>query len=263
MPSKIEAHNLQAVYKTEGQPPVVALDGLDLQVHDKEFLAIVGPSGCGKSTLLYLIAGFLELTAGELRLNNQPITGPRHDCGIVFQHFALFPWKTVKGNILYGLEERKLPRAERERIARDYIAQMKLSGFEHSYPHQLSGGMKQRVAIARTLALEPDVLLMDEPFGALDAQTRRLMQEELLETWSAKRQTVLFVTHDVREAVYLADRVAVMTARPGCIKAIVETRQSAAVPRHDLFETPELSAQANVIWQLVRQEVEKSGVLRP
>lgn len=258
MPSKIEAYNLQAIYQADGHTPVVALDGLDLQVAANEFLAIVGPSGCGKSTLLYLIAGFLEVTAGVLRLNNQPITAPRPDCGIVFQHFALFPWKTVKGNILYGLEERKLPRAERERIAQHYITQMKLTGFEHSYPHQLSGGMKQRVAIARTLALEPDVLLMDEPFGALDAQTRRLMQEELLETWSTKQQTVLFVTHDVREAVYLADRVAVMTARPGRVKAMVDIQRPGNARRRELLDTPELTVQANTIWQLVREEVEKS-----
>jgi NitT/TauT family transport system ATP-binding protein len=253
---KIEACQLQAVYKAHGQPPVVALDGLDLQVHANEFLAIVGPSGCGKSTLLYLIAGFLQVTAGALLLNDRLIVGPQRDCGIVFQHFALFPWKTVKGNILYGLEERRLPRAERERIAQSYIAQMKLTGFEQSYPHQLSGGMQQRVALARTLALDPDVLLMDEPFAALDAQTRRLMQEELLETWSARRKTVLFVTHDVREAVYLADRVVVMTARPGRVKAVIETRRAMGTRDRELFETAELSAQANVIWQLVREEVQ-------
>ncbi len=260
MSVKIEARNLQKVYQGDGRTAVPALDGLDLQVYENEFLAIVGPSGCGKSTLLYLIAGFLEVSAGVLLLDGQPITGPRRDCGIVFQHFALFPWKTdmLIGN--NGLEERKLPRVERERIAQHYIAQMKLSGFENSYPHQLSGGMKQRVAIARTLALDPDVLLMDEPFGALDAQTRRLMQEELLEVWSTRKKTVLFVTHDVREAVYLADRVVVMTARPGRVKAIVDTRLSPAARRHELFESEELVAKANAIWKLVREEVEKSAL---
>jgi NitT/TauT family transport system ATP-binding protein len=258
---KIEARNLQKSYQGAGRTPVLALDDLTLQVHDQEFLAIVGPSGCGKSTLLYLIAGFLDITAGALLLDGQPIAGPSRECGIVFQHFALFPWKTVLGNILYGLEERQLPRAERQRIAQHYIAQMKLTGFEHSYPHQLSGGMKQRVAIARTLALDPDVLLMDEPFGALDAQTRRLMQEELLELWSSRQKTVLFVTHDVREAVYLADRVVVMTARPGRIKAMVETRLSPTARRHELLESAELIEKANAIWQLVRAEVDKSTAL--
>jgi NitT/TauT family transport system ATP-binding protein len=258
---KIEARQLQKQYQAGGQPPVLALDGVDLQVRDQEFLAIVGPSGCGKSTLLYLIAGLLDLTAGELLLDGQPITGPRRDCGIVFQHFALFPWKTVLGNILYGLEERKLPRAERQRLAQHYIAQMKLTGFERAYPHQLSGGMKQRVAIARTLALDPDVLLMDEPFGALDAQTRRLMQEELLQLWSARQKTVLFVTHDVREAVYLADRVTVMTARPGRVKAVVDTRLSPAARHQECLESEELIDRANVIWKLVREEVEKSSAL--
>jgi NitT/TauT family transport system ATP-binding protein len=258
---KIEARNLQKYYRETGRPPVLALDGINLQVHEQEFLAIVGPSGCGKSTLLYLMAGFLDITGGELLLDGQPVTGPRRECGIVFQHFALFPWKTVLGNILYGLEERKLPRAERRRIAQHYIAQMKLRGFEHSYPHQLSGGMKQRVAIARTLALDPEVLLMDEPFGALDAQTRRLMQEELLDLWSRRQKTVLFVTHDVREAVYLADRVVVMTARPGRVKAVVDTRLSPAARRHELLESAELIDKANAIWTLVREEVDKSTVL--
>ena len=261
MDIKIAARNLQKRYQAAGRPSVVALDGIDLQVHDQEFLAIVGPSGCGKSTLLYLIAGFLDLTAGELLLDGRPITGPRRECGVVFQHFALFPWKTVLGNILYGLEERKLPRAERLRIAQHYISLMKLSGFAHSYPHQLSGGMKQRVAIARTLALDPEVLLMDEPFGSLDAQTRRLMQEELLELWSSRQKTVLFVTHDVREAVYLADRVVVMTARPGRIKAVVDTRLSPAARRHELLESTELIEKANAIWVLVREEVDKHTML--
>ncbi|GIX48636.1 MAG: nitrate ABC transporter ATP-binding protein [Candidatus Tectimicrobiota bacterium] len=261
MAVKIEARGLYKVYPRDKGEAVPALAGLDLQVYENEFLAIVGPSGCGKSTLLYLMAGFLDATAGELLLDGRPIRGPQRDCGIVFQHFALFPWKTVKGNILYGLEERKVPRAERERLARHYIAQMKLTGFENSYPHQLSGGMKQRVAIARTLALDPAVLLMDEPFGALDAQTRRLMQEELLALWERKKKTVVFVTHDVREAVYLADRVAVMTARPGRIKAIVDTRLSAAARRHELLESEELVAKANAVWALVREEVEKSAAL--
>jgi NitT/TauT family transport system ATP-binding protein len=255
---KIEARHLHKVYQANSRTPMRALDGLDLQVFDKEFLAIVGPSGCGKSTLLYLIAGFLDITTGALLIDGQPITGPRHDCGIVFQHFALFPWKTVLGNILYGLEERRLPRPERYRIAQHYITQMKLTGFEQSYPHQLSGGMKQRVAIARTLALDPDVLLMDEPFGALDAQTRRLMQEELLDIWSTKQKTVLFVTHDVREAVYLADRVAVMTARPGRLKAIVDTHTSLAGRHPGVLESPELIDKVNTIWQLVREEVDKA-----
>ncbi len=232
---------------------VLALDRISLEIGDQEFLALLGPSGCGKSTLLYLLGGFLPLQDGTISVNGKEVTGPGADRGIVFQHFALFPWKTVRDNVLYGLEKQRLARDERMRIAQEYIDLVHLTGFEDAFPSQLSGGMKQRVAIARTLAIDPDILLMDEPFGALDAQTRHIMQEELLAIWKRSPKTVVFVTHDVREAVLLADRVAVMTARPGQIKEIVDTR----------FDRTDLGAlskdtrfldRVDGIWQLVREE---------
>jgi NitT/TauT family transport system ATP-binding protein len=217
---------------------------VDLEVRENEFLAIVGPSGCGKSTFLYMVGGFLDVSEGEILVNGKPVLGPGPDRGIVFQHFALFPWLTVKRNILYGLEERQTPPAERERIAEDLI---QLVG--------LSGGMKQRVAIARTLAFDPEVLLMDEPFGALDAQTRAMMQGELLRIWNQRKKTVLFVTHDVHEAVCLADRVVIMTARPGRIKAAVDTSDVHAWDGTAFRESPELVRMVNQIWDLLREEV--------
>ncbi|MDE0385377.1 MAG: ABC transporter ATP-binding protein [Defluviicoccus sp.] len=240
-------------YRPARGRPVLALDRISLDIGDREFLALLGPSGCGKSTLLYLLGGFLPLQEGGITANGKDVTGPGADRGIVFQHFALFPWKTVRDNVLYGLEKQRLTKDERLRIAQEFIDLVHLTGFEDAFPSQLSGGMKQRVAIARTLAIDPDVLLMDEPFGALDAQTRHLMQEELLSIWRRTPKTVVFVTHDVREAVLLADRVAVMTARPGRIKQIVETR-------FDRSDLDALSKDAGFldrvdgIWQLVREE---------
>jgi NitT/TauT family transport system ATP-binding protein len=218
------------VYRPPSGKPVLALQDVTLDVRDNEFLALLGPSGCGKSTLLYLIGGFYPVEAGSILLDGKPVSGPGPDRGIVFQHFALFPWKTVKANVLYGLERMNLPRDERERRAQSFIDLVGLTGFEDSYPSQLSGGMKQRTAIARTLAFDPKILLMDEPFGALDAQTRSLMQEELLRIWQRSRKTVIFVTHDVQEAVYLADRIAVMSARPGQIKAVLDNRFDKSAP---------------------------------
>ena len=232
---------------------VLALDRVSLEVRDGEFLALLGPSGCGKSTLLYLLGGFLPIESGRIEVGGKPVTRPGPDRGIVFQNFALYPWKTVRGNLLYGLKKQGLARAERERRAQEFIDLVDLKGFEESYPSQLSGGMKQRVAIARTLALDPAILLMDEPFGALDAQTRTLMHEELLAIMQRSPKTVVFVTHDVREAVYLADSVAVMTARPGRIKEIVETKPPNGV-RSEFIHTPEYTAKVDYLWNLVRDE---------
>jgi len=209
-------------YRPARGRPVIALDKVSLEAGDNEFLALLGPSGCGKSTMLYLIGGFLPIESGTIEVRGKPVSAPGPDRGVVFQHFALFPWKTVRENVLYGLEKQGLPKAERMNRATAFIEKVNLHGFEDSYPAQLSGGMKQRVAIARTLAMDPSILLMDEPFGALDAQTRRLMQEELLAILERNTKTVVFVTHDVQEAVLLADRVAVMSARPGRIKEIVD-----------------------------------------
>jgi len=232
--------------------PVTALDGVSLTVGHTEFVALLGPSGCGKSTLLYLIAGFLPIEQGSISVHGRSVVGPGPDRGVVFQHFALFPWKTVRENVLYGLEKQRLPRSERDERARDFIDMVHLTGFEDSYPSQLSGGMKQRVAIARTLAMDPDVLLMDEPFGALDAQTRSLMHEELLAILARAAKTVVFVTHDVQEAVLLSDRVAVMSARPGRIKEIVDV--SGVGGRAGAIRDPGFVEQVEYIWGLVRDE---------
>src|SRR5580704_2428735 len=219
----ISIDRVSHIYRPARGRAVTALENVSLEVRDREFVAILGPSGCGKSTLLYLVGGFLPIEAGAIRIGGEPIAGPGPDRGIVFQHFALFPWKTVIQNVRYGLEKQGLANAECDRRAREFIELVGLAGFETSYPSQLSGGMKQRAAIARTLAIDPGILLMDEPFGALDAQTRSLMQAELLRIWQGSRKTVIFVTHDVQEAVFLAERIAVMSARPGRIKEIVVT----------------------------------------
>jgi NitT/TauT family transport system ATP-binding protein len=243
----------------EYHPPrgrsVLALDDVSLEIRAREFLALLGPSGCGKSTLLYMIGGFLPVEAGNILIDGRPVTGPGPDRGIVFQHFALFPWKTVRGNVLYGLERQKIPRTERERRAQNFIELVGLKGFEDSYPAQLSGGMKQRAALARTLAFDPQILLMDEPFGALDAQTRSLMQAELLGIWQRSPKTVIFVTHDVAEAAYLADRVAVMSARPGRIKAILDLSFDKSDP--GLFKSRPFIDATDQLWALVREEARR------
>jgi len=196
----------------------IALQATDLDVAENDFVTILGPSGCGKSTLLRIVAGLDVPTAGEVLQDGKRIEGPGPDRGMVFQSYTLFPWLTVQENVCFGLRERGLPRTQQLAIARDFIAKVGLTGFERHFPKQLSGGMQQRTALARALANEPRVLLMDEPFGALDHQTRELMQELLLGIWEAQRKTVLFVTHDIDEAVFMANRVVVMSARPGRIK---------------------------------------------
>jgi NitT/TauT family transport system ATP-binding protein len=253
--SQIVVEGVRHLYQPPRGRPVLALEDVSLEVRQREFVALLGPSGCGKSTLLYLMGGFLPTETGKIVVNGKPVAGPGPDRGIVFQHFALFPWKTVRANILYGLERQGMPRAEREKRAQHFVDLVGLSGFEDSFPSQLSGGMKQRTAIARTLAFDPEILLMDEPFGALDAQTRSLMQSELLGIWERTPKTVIFVTHDVQEAVYLADRVFVMSARPGRIKAIVETRFDKHV---NVFRTPGFIEKVDEIWSLVREEAIKA-----
>ena len=259
-PAQIVVDGVNHVYRPPRGRQVLALDNVSLEVANREFVALLGPSGCGKSTLLYLIGGFLPVETGSITVDGKKVAGPGPDRGIVFQHFALFPWKTVRGNILYGLERQGMPKAEREKRAMDFIDLVGLSGFEDSYPSQLSGGMKQRTAIARTLAFDPTILLMDEPFGALDAQTRGLMQSELLRIWRRTPKTVIFVTHDVQEAVYLADRVAVMSARPGRIKTIVDTRFEKS--DEDLLKEKEFVEKVDEIWHLVREEAIKAQMGR-
>jgi NitT/TauT family transport system ATP-binding protein len=254
--TQIVIDRVNHTYRPAHGRAVLAQSDVSLDVRPREFLALLGPSGCGKSTLLYLVGGFLPTEAGRIVVDGKPVTAPGPDRGIVFQHFALFPWKTVRGNILYGLERQGLPRTEREERAQAFINMVGLRGFEDSYPSQLSGGMKQRTAIARTLAFDPSTLLMDEPFGALDAQTRLLMQTELLSIWQRTPKTVIFVTHDVQEAVYLAERVAVMSARPGRIKAIVETKFDKRDPT--VQRSKEFVEKVDEIWNLVRDEAIKA-----
>jgi NitT/TauT family transport system ATP-binding protein len=255
-PAQILVDRVTHMYRPPRGREVKALDEVSLTVAPREFVALLGPSGCGKSTLLYLMGGFLPVERGAITVDGKPVKAPGPDRGIVFQHFALFPWKTVRGNILDGLERQGMPKAEREKRAMDYIEMVGLAGFEDSYPSQLSGGMKQRTAIARTLAFDPNILLMDEPFGALDAQTRGIMQEELLSIWQRTKKTVIFVTHDVQEAVYLAERVAVMSARPGRIKTVVDTRFDKNDP--DIFKNPAFVEKVDEIWNLVRDEAIKA-----
>lgn len=209
----------------------VALNGINLEIKNGEFFAIVGPSGCGKSTFLEIAAGLIKPTSGNIYIDEVPVMGPAPDRGIVFQGYALFPWRTVKENVAYGLEEKGIKKHEIDKITDKYISLVDLSGFENHYPHELSGGMKQRVAIARALAYDPDILLMDEPFAALDAQTREILQGELQRIWNETKKTVLFVTHNIEEAVFLADRIGVMSARPGIIKKIIDVNLSR--PRHE------------------------------
>ena len=258
MPSRpqIVIDGVSHVYRPPRGRAVTALEDVSLEVREREFLALLGPSGCGKSTLLYLVGGFMPIETGRILVGDAPVAGPGPDRGIVFQHFALFPWKTVRGNVLYGLERQGLAREAREARAQSFIDLVGLSGFEDSYPSQLSGGMKQRTALARTLAFDPQILLMDEPFGALDAQTRHLMQTELLDIWHKTRKTVIFVTHDVQEAVYLAERVAVMSARPGRIKAIIDTAFDKTDPH--LAKSKPFVDKVDEIWDIVRAEAIKA-----
>ena len=253
---QIDIQGVSHTYRPPRGREVLALDNVSLQVEAREFVALLGPSGCGKSTLLYLVGGFLPTEKGTIRVEGAPVAGPGPDRGIVFQHFALFPWKTVRANVSYGLEKAGLAREERARRAQQFIDLVGLSGFEESYPSQLSGGMKQRAALARTLAIDPKILLMDEPFGALDAQTRSLMQTELLAIWQRSPKTVIFVTHDVQEAVYLAQRVVVMSARPGRVKAVVESKFDRSDPH--IFKSKPFVEKVDEVWGLVREEALKA-----
>ncbi|NJO24290.1 MAG: ABC transporter ATP-binding protein [Sphingomonadales bacterium] len=217
----IAIERLSKSFETARRASHLAIADISLDVAEGEFVSILGPSGCGKSTLLYIVGGFVQPTEGTVTVDGKPVTGPGPDRGPVFQEFALFPWKTVLGNVMYGPLERGMAKSKAEERARALIALVHLTGYENFYPKELSGGMKQRVAIARTLAYGPSILLMDEPFGALDAHTRTGLQNELLEIWERDRKTVLFVTHSVEEAIFLSDRVVVLTRSPGRIKETV------------------------------------------
>ena len=231
----------------------VALNGVSLDIKENEFICVVGPSGCGKSTLLNIIAGLLEPTSGAVYLDGKKIEGTGVERGVVFQGYALFPWRTVLKNVMFGLEMKRMPKAPAEEIAKKYIKAVGLEGFEHAYPKELSGGMRQRVAIARAYAADPEVLLLDEPFGALDAQTRVQLQSELLNTWEHEKKTCFFITHDVDEAIILAQRVIIMSARPGRIKRIVDI--DIPYPRTQATKTdPRFLELKTEIWNEVYQE---------
>ncbi len=231
----------------------VALNGVTLDIMENEFVCVIGPSGCGKSTLLNIIAGLLEPTSGSVCLDGKQIEGTGVERGVVFQQYALFPWRTVLKNVTFGLEMQKVPKDEAKETAMKYIKAVGLDGFENAYPKELSGGMKQRVAIARAYAVNPEVLLMDEPFGAVDAQTRTQLQTELLNMWEEERKTCFFITHDVDEAIVLAQRVVVMSARPGRIKEIVDI--DIPYPRDQETKLmPRFNELKNHVWSLVYQE---------
>jgi NitT/TauT family transport system ATP-binding protein len=254
MGSFISAQNVTLAFRSKSRAPVTALEEFGLEVTRGEFVSIVGPSGCGKSTFLSIVLGLVRPDAGELRLNGKIITGPGQERAMVFQEFGLLPWRTVQANVELGLELKGVPAAERANRAGELIKLVGLDGFERHYPHELSGGMKQRVGLARALATEPEVLLMDEPFAALDAQTRDLMQSELLQIWERTRKTVLFVTHSIEEAAYLSDRVIVMTARPGRTKSVLPID----LPRPRDYEmrlTPEFNGIKSTIWEALKDEL--------
>jgi NitT/TauT family transport system ATP-binding protein len=232
-----------------------ALDRVDLGVRDGEFLSIVGPSGCGKSTLLYMLGGFVPPSEGRLLANGREISAPGIDRGVVFQEYALFPWLTVEDNIAYPLKRIGLPRARRRDVIERYVTLMGLAGFEKRFPRELSGGMKQRVALARTFAYDPEILLLDEPFGALDAQTREVMQDELLRLWRTSGKTVLMVTHDVDEAVYLSNRVCVMSRRPGRFVEEFVISLDHDESRETVVLSEKYRAIRNKVWMAVRRQV--------
>lgn len=246
---------------------VKVLDDINLQIAEKEFVAIVGPSGCGKTTCLRMVAGFEAASSGTVSVNGKAVTAPGPDRAVVFQQFALFPWKTVRENIDLGLRNKRLPQAERDRLISEALILMNLESHADAFPHQLSGGMQQRVAIARAYVLDPEVLLMDEPFGALDAQTRVVMQEELVRLARRNPRTVLFITHAVEEAVYLADRVAIMTRRPGRIKEVLDVKAVRTAENWDrltkIEDVMDLESFVHLrthIWKSLRDEKGPHGV---
>jgi len=234
---------------------VVAIRDLSMDVIEGEFVCLLGASGCGKTTMLALFAGFLLPTAGQVLLRGAPITGIEPRCGMVFQSYALFPWKTVRGNVEFGLKMQGVGRAARREAGQRFIDLVKLTGFEDRYPVELSGGMQQRVTLARILAANPEVLLMDEPFAALDAMTRQVMQEEVLRIHAASRKTTVFITHSIDEALILSDRIVVMSARPGRIKAVLPNKLP--TPRHVSVQlSPDYTALKAQVWRLVESELQ-------
>jgi NitT/TauT family transport system ATP-binding protein len=259
---KISVEDVSKEFGADGSQ-VQALKNIDLAVREGEFVSIVGPSGCGKSTLLYMLGGFVPPSSGRLLADGEPIDAPGIDRGIVFQEYALFPWLTVFDNIAYGLEMTGMPAAKREKAVEHYISLIGLKGFERRYPRELSGGMKQRVALARTFAYEPSILLLDEPFGALDSLTRETMQDELLRLWRTTGKTIVMVTHDVGEAVYLSNRVCVMSQRPGRIVDEFPIDLNRGGAREDVVLSDAYTAIHNAVWVSVRRQVTHAPEISP
>ncbi len=254
---KLETRGLSKTFVKATGGQVEALRDISLQIQEGEFVCIVGASGCGKTTFLRILDGLIDQTAGEIALDGHQVTRPGPDRGFVFQSDSLFPWRTVLDNVVFGLEVQGKPRKQSVERAMENIKLVGLGGFERNYPHELSGGMRQRGAIARALATDPAVLLMDEPFAALDAQTREIMQQELLRIWNRDRKTVIFITHQIDEAIYLADRVFVFTVRPGRVKTVIPVPFQR--PRHlDIKRTPEFIGYVDQVWKLIEEEVRAS-----
>ena len=254
MQAYISGRNVNLTFRPPNRGPVRALANFDIDIGEGEFLSIVGPSGCGKSTFLNVLLGLIKPDSGDIRMGGKPIAGPGSDRAMVFQDFGLLPWRTVQANVELGLELKGMAADARRKVSQPLIEMIGLLGFEGHFPHELSGGMKQRVAIARGMAMEPDILLMDEPFAALDAQTRDLMQAELLRVWSKAKKTVLFVTHQIEEAIYLSDRVMVMTKRPGRAKKIFPIE----LPRprdYEMRVTPAFNELKLEIWNALKDEI--------
>jgi len=252
-PPKLALNSISMIYAQRGRR-FAAIHDVSMDIDKGEFISLVGASGCGKTTLLRIVDGLIAPTAGEVRVDGQPVVRPGPDRGFVFQQDALFPWRTVLDNVIFGLEVQGKPKREALSRADDLVRLVGLSGFEQHFPHELSGGMRQRANLARALTIDPDILLMDEPFASLDAQTREIMQSELLRIWRGNKKTVLFVTHQIDEAVFLADRVVVMTTRPGQIKAILDVD----IPRpRDLSvkRTPHFLELVDAIWKMIEEEV--------
>lgn len=255
---KIQARDVRMDFAIEDdkgrRQQISALQDFNLDIREGEFFTILGPSGCGKSTFLNVLAGLAHKTSGSITIDGRPAEGINLHQGVVFQGYALFPWRTVLQNIEMGLEIRKVPKRERKETAEHFLDLVGLSGFAHRYPHELSGGMRQRVAIARALAYSPDLLLMDEPFAALDAQTREILQAELLRIWEAHKKTIVFITHSLDEAIYLSDRIAVMTHRPGRIKPILDVPLARPRPA-EIRHSPQFVQLREQAWDVLRDEV--------
>jgi NitT/TauT family transport system ATP-binding protein len=248
--------DLSKLYVTN-DAEILALSEIDLDIDQGEFVTLLGPSGCGKSTLLKIVAGLVPATRGEVTIGGARVIAPGPERAVVFQDYALFPWMSVEDNVEFGLEARGMAANERRQISQDLLRVVGLGEFARKYPHHLSGGMKQRVSIARALAVDPDILLMDEPFGALDAQTRSLLQEELLRIWRRYRKTVVFVTHSIEEAIYLSDRIVVMTARPGRVKAIIEVAEER--PRD--MTSPGMAEMQRRVRAILNDEISRAAAL--